>query len=108
MDRIGLLALLTRALEDAGAEIAWAKVNTFGSTATDVFCVTVPVESVNGSGDCNKAARDAVEEHLLAVLGASARALVVVVSGDTAKILRKARWVGRKKTSHSAPSHRMT
>jgi [protein-PII] uridylyltransferase len=82
MDRIGLLALLTRALEGAGAEIAWAKVNTFGSTATDVFCVTVPVESVNGSQDCNKAARTAVEEHLLAVLGASARALVDEPVGD--------------------------
>jgi len=82
MDRIGLLALLTRALEGAGAEIAWAKVNTFGSTATDVFCVAVPVESVNGSGDCNKAARVAVEEHLLAVLGASARALVDEPVGD--------------------------
>ena len=39
MDRIGLLALLTRALERAGADIVWAKVNTFGSTAADVFCV---------------------------------------------------------------------
>jgi hypothetical protein len=27
---------------------------------------------------------------------------------DTAKKLRKARWVGRKATSHNAPSHRMT
>jgi len=82
MDRIGLLALLTRALEDAGAELAWAKINTFGSTATDVFCVAVPVESVTGSPDCNKAARAAVEEHLLAVLGASARALVDEPVGD--------------------------
>ena len=28
--------------------------------------------------------------------------------GGAAKILRKARWVGRKATSHSTPSHRMT
>ena len=81
MDRIGLLALLTGALEGAGAEIAWAKVNTFGSTATDVFCVAVPVESLNGS-DCNGAARAAVEQQLLAVLGASAHALVDEPVGD--------------------------
>lgn len=42
MDRAGLLALLAGALEGAGAGIVWAKVNTFGSTAADVFCVTVP------------------------------------------------------------------
>jgi [protein-PII] uridylyltransferase len=92
MDRIGLLALLTRALERAGADIAWAKVNTFGSTAADVFCVTVPVESLDVSaagsgaaklnGDCNKAARAAVEEQLLAMLGASAHALVDEPVGD--------------------------
>jgi [protein-PII] uridylyltransferase len=92
MDRIGLLALLTRALERDGADIAWAKVNTFGSTAADVFCVAVPVESVdlsgNGpgaaglNGDCNKAARAEVEEQLLAVLGASAHALVDEPVGD--------------------------
>ncbi|ODR01247.1 [protein-PII] uridylyltransferase [Mycobacterium intermedium] len=60
MDRIGLLALLARALERAGSDILWAKVNTFGSTAADVFCVTVPPESD---------ARGAVEKHLMAVLG---------------------------------------
>ena len=58
------------------------RINTFGSTATDVFCVAVPVESVTGLQDCNKAARAAVEEHLLAVLGASARALVDEPVGD--------------------------
>ena len=42
MDRIGLLAVLAQALERAGADIAWAKVNTFGSTAADVFCMAVP------------------------------------------------------------------
>ena len=40
MDRPGLLALLTRALERAGADIVWAKINTFGSTAADVFCMS--------------------------------------------------------------------
>ncbi|WP_082960021.1 [protein-PII] uridylyltransferase [Mycobacterium sp. 852002-53434_SCH5985345] len=62
MDRLGLLALLTRALERAGSDIVWAKVNTFGSTAADVFCVTVPA---HGEHD----ARAAIEQNLLAVLG---------------------------------------
>lgn len=64
MDRPGLLALLTRALENAGADIVWAKVNTFGSTAADVFCIVLPT----GAPD----AQAAVEKHLLAVLGAPA------------------------------------
>ena len=72
MDRVGLLALLAQALERAGADIAWAKVNTFGSTAADVFCVTVPAES---NGDHETGARAAMEKHLLAVLGATADAL---------------------------------
>ena len=79
MDRSGLLALLARALERAGADIEWAKVNTFGSTAADVFCVQVPSES-NGNPD--KVARAAVEEHLLAVLGASRDAVVDEPVGD--------------------------
>jgi [protein-PII] uridylyltransferase len=88
MDRIGLLAFLAQALERAGADIAWAKVNTFGSTAADVFCVTVPVESlqesgaVESNGDHDKAARAAVEKHLLALLGASADAVVDEPIGD--------------------------
>jgi [protein-PII] uridylyltransferase len=68
MDRIGLLALLAQALERAGADMAWAKVNTFGSTAADVFCVTMPADSDD--------ARAGVEKQLLAVLGASADAVV--------------------------------
>lgn len=67
MDRIGLLALLARALERAGADIAWAKVNTFGSTAADVFCVTMPVDS--GVLDTDHEARAAIEQNLLTVLG---------------------------------------
>lgn len=74
MDRLGLLALLAQALERAGADIAWAKVNTFGSTAADVFCVTMPGDAVDG--DQRTAARADVEKHLLAVLGASAHAVV--------------------------------
>ncbi|BBX72845.1 bifunctional uridylyltransferase/uridylyl-removing enzyme [Mycobacterium shinjukuense] len=73
MDRIGLLALLARALERAGADIVWAKVNTFGSTAADVFCVSVPAESI---------VRPVVERHLAAVLGAPADVLVDEPVGD--------------------------
>ncbi|WP_082959684.1 [protein-PII] uridylyltransferase [Mycobacterium sp. E2462] len=71
MDRLGLLALLTRALERAGADIVWAKVNTFGSTAADVFCVTVHVDTAAARqiGDPDTAARVAVEQSLLSVLG---------------------------------------
>jgi len=57
MDRPGLLALLARALERGGADIAWAKVHTFGSTAADVFCVELPAD-----------AQSAVQKHLMAVL----------------------------------------
>jgi len=73
MDRLGLLALLTRALERAGVDIVWAKVNTFGSTVADVFCVTVPA----GDG-----VRAAVERHLLAVLGGPAVEVLEEPVGD--------------------------
>jgi [protein-PII] uridylyltransferase len=63
-DRPGLLALLTRALERAGADIGWAKVHTFGSTAADVFCVELPAEASEEPD-----AQAAVEKQLLAVLG---------------------------------------
>src|SRR6516225_5855464 len=71
MDRPGLLALLARALERAGADIAWAKVNTFGSTAADVFCVELPAEAPQEPGTAESDAQAAVEKHLLAVLGAA-------------------------------------
>ncbi|WP_081288247.1 [protein-PII] uridylyltransferase [Mycobacterium asiaticum] len=73
MDRTGLLALLARALERAETDIVWAKVNTFGSTAADVFCVTVPADTD---------ARSAVEKNLLAVLGAPAVVMVDEPVGD--------------------------
>jgi [protein-PII] uridylyltransferase len=63
-DRPGLLALLTRALERAGADIGWAKVHTFGSTAADVFCVELPYDVPEEPG-----AQAAVEKQLMAVLG---------------------------------------
>ncbi len=62
-DRTGLLALLTSALERAGADIDWAKVTTLGSMVDDVFCV-----SLSARAD----ARTVVEQHLLAVLGVAA------------------------------------
>jgi [protein-PII] uridylyltransferase len=58
-DRTGLLALLTGALERAGADILWAKVTTLGSMVDDVFCVSLPDHAD---------ARAVVERHLLAVL----------------------------------------
>jgi [protein-PII] uridylyltransferase len=57
-DRTGLLALLTGALEHAGADIVWAKVTTLGSMVDDVFCVVLP----------DGGAQAVVEQHLLAVL----------------------------------------
>ena len=74
MDRLGLLALLTRALERAGTDIVWAKVNTFGSTAADVFCVTAT--------DAGHRARDAVEQSLLAALGGPAVEVLEEPVGD--------------------------
>ncbi|OBH60670.1 [protein-PII] uridylyltransferase [Mycobacterium sp. E2479] len=76
-DRLGLLALLTRALERAGTDIVWAKVNTFGSTAADVFCVTVPADA-----DAGHRARDGVEQSLLAVLGGPAVEVLEEPVGD--------------------------
>ncbi|MCV7197173.1 [protein-PII] uridylyltransferase [Mycobacterium angelicum] len=73
MDRTGLLALLARGMERAQADIVWAKVNTFGSTAADVFCVTVPADSD---------ARTAVEKHLMAVLGGRVDVLEDEPAGD--------------------------
>ncbi len=76
MDRVGLLALLTRAVERAAADIVWAKVNTFGSTVADVFCVTPP------AGDGGRSARAAVEQQLLAVLGGPAVEVLEEPVGD--------------------------
>ncbi|WP_414687369.1 [protein-PII] uridylyltransferase [Mycobacterium sp.] len=60
-DRTGLLALLTRALERAGADIDWAKVTTLGSMVDDVFCISLPDHAD---------ARTVVEQQLLSVLAA--------------------------------------
>lgn len=79
MDRIGLLALLAQALERAGADIAWAKVNTFGSTAADVFCMAVPAEP---NSDDTAAAQAEVEKQLLGVLGVSEEAVVHELAGE--------------------------
>ncbi|ORA07513.1 [protein-PII] uridylyltransferase [Mycobacterium arosiense] len=82
MDRLGLLALLTRALERAGTDIVWAKVNTFGSTVADVFAVTVSEQAVAAAGDAEHGARDAVEQSLLAVLGGPAVEVLEEPVGD--------------------------
>jgi [protein-PII] uridylyltransferase len=64
-DRAGLLALLTRALERAGADVDWAKVTTRGSMVDDVFCISLPEQAE---------ARSAVEQQLSAVLDVAAPA----------------------------------
>ena len=69
-DRTGLLALLTGALERAGADIDWAKVTTLGSMVDDVFCVVPPSKTSETTTDV----RAAIERDLFAVLGAPAPA----------------------------------
>ena len=44
-DRAALLATLTAVFERAGADIAWAKITTLGSTVIDVFALTLPDRS---------------------------------------------------------------
>jgi [protein-PII] uridylyltransferase len=70
-DRSGLLALLTRALERAGADIVWAKATTVGSTVDDAFCVILPGPAADEStGEPIAGGRAAVEQELWAVLRA--------------------------------------
>ncbi|MGP4053594.1 [protein-PII] uridylyltransferase [Mycobacterium sp. 4D054] len=61
-DRAGLLAVLTRVFERAGADIAWAKVTTMGSSVVDAFGIVLPTD--------DPAARHNVERELYAVLPA--------------------------------------
>jgi [protein-PII] uridylyltransferase len=71
-DRTGLLALLTGALEHAGADIVWAKVTTVGSMVDDVFCVALPARgaAAKSAGQPGSGLRAAIEQHLMAVLDA--------------------------------------
>jgi [protein-PII] uridylyltransferase len=59
-DRPGLLAVLTAVLERAGADVAWAKITTLGTSVIDVFCLSAPPGL----------ARGAVEDALYQVLPA--------------------------------------
>lgn len=63
-DRTGLLALLTGALERAGADIVWAKVTTLGSMVDDVFCVRSSIDAA----EVPAKVQAAVEQELIAVL----------------------------------------
>ena len=63
-DRAGLLAMLTAVFERAGADIAWAKVTTLGSSVVDAFGIVLP--SLGG----DSAVREALEGDLFAVLPA--------------------------------------
>jgi [protein-PII] uridylyltransferase len=78
-DRTGLLALLTGALERAGADIVWAKVTTVGSMVDDVFCIALPTRgaAAKPAGQPGSGVRATIEEHLLAVLGTRGDAAVV-------------------------------
>jgi [protein-PII] uridylyltransferase len=60
-DRTGLLAVLTAVFEQAGVDIAWAKITTFGSSVIDVFAISAPT---------SRAAREALERQLYAALPA--------------------------------------
>jgi [protein-PII] uridylyltransferase len=62
-DRTGLLTMLTAVFERAGADIAWAKVTTLGSSVVDAFGIVLPA---GGDG----AIRQALERDLFAVLPA--------------------------------------
>ncbi|MBU3750895.1 MAG: [protein-PII] uridylyltransferase [Mycobacterium sp.] len=42
-DRAGLLAVLTAVFEQAGVDIEWAKITTFGAAVIDVFALSAPV-----------------------------------------------------------------
>ncbi|MGD9620550.1 MAG: [protein-PII] uridylyltransferase [Mycolicibacterium sp.] len=61
-DRTGLLSVLTAVFERAGADIAWAKVTTLGSSVIDAFGITL------AEGSAEAAARQRLERELLAVL----------------------------------------
>ncbi|MEE2033780.1 [protein-PII] uridylyltransferase [Rhodococcus chondri] len=63
-DRIGLLCRLADAFERAGADVRWARVTTLGTTVVDAFCV-------DPRGADTKAARERLEQALLAVLPAT-------------------------------------
>jgi [protein-PII] uridylyltransferase len=63
-DRAGLLSVLTAVFERAGADIAWAKVTTLGSSVVDVFSLVLP------PGSPADAARQNLERDLYAVLPA--------------------------------------
>lgn len=60
-DRAGLLAVLTAVFEQAGVDIDWAKITTFGSSVIDVFAVSAPA---------SRAAREVLERQLYAALPA--------------------------------------
>ncbi len=63
-DRAGLLAVLTAVFERAGADIAWAKVTTLGSSVVDAFGLVLP------PGSPANAVRQNLERDLYAVLPA--------------------------------------
>jgi [protein-PII] uridylyltransferase len=63
-DRAGLLSVLTAVFERAGADIAWAKVTTLGSSVVDAFGIVLP------TGTPDSTMRKNLERELFAVLPA--------------------------------------
>jgi [protein-PII] uridylyltransferase len=70
-DRAGLLAVLTNVFERAGVDIAWAKVNTLGSSVNDVFGIVAPPAASADDPD-HAELRAALERDLYAVLPSAA------------------------------------
>ncbi len=67
-DRPGLLYALSAGIADAGADIAFAKINTIGGVAQDVFYVTIGDAKVAGRED-QRRIRSAINAELRKLIG---------------------------------------
>jgi [protein-PII] uridylyltransferase len=67
-DRVGLLYALCAGIADAGADIAFAKINTIADVAQDVFYVTIASAKVTGRED-QRRIRSAINEELRKLAG---------------------------------------
>jgi [protein-PII] uridylyltransferase len=67
-DRVGLLYALSAGISDAGADIAFAKINTLAGEAQDVFYVTIGGAKVTGRED-QRRVRSAINSELRKLAG---------------------------------------
>jgi [protein-PII] uridylyltransferase len=67
-DRVGLLYALSAGISDAGADIAFAKINTVGGVAQDVFYVTIGGAKITGRED-QRRVRSAINSELRKLAG---------------------------------------